>query len=222
MHFFISNLLNKCRKYIPEVEKTFTWFSYFFGHFHISHFQKREYAAWPRRLPSLWQVIAHPSPVNCNLDSPLISNWETKFIPWKKHYPLRFSWLLSEVSSLSKDKDKSPAPIPGAAVPTSSSPQTVTNVASPKKLLNRSRKNTESESSKVGGEKTSTSKSQNETDGKSSTTSGVPIGQFHQLPHYYKLYEVIKGTFSNYKVRCVSTRTLREPWLANRMSALIG
>jgi hypothetical protein len=99
-------------------------------------------------------------------------------------------------SLLSKDKDKSLAPIPGAAVPTSNTASITTNVASPKKLLNRSRRNTEaSETANVGGEKGSTGKS-SENEGKSNT----PLGQFHHLPHYYQLYEVVKGVFSNYKV----------------------
>jgi hypothetical protein len=102
-------------------------------------------------------------------------------------------------SLLSKDKDKNPAPIPGAAVPTSNTAANTTNISSPKKLLNRSRRNTDvSEGANVGGDKGSTGKS-SENEGKSST-SGASLGQFHHLPHYYQLYEIVKGVFSNYKV----------------------
>lgn len=99
---------------------------------------------------------------------------------------------------LSKDKDKSLAPIPGAAVPTTDAASTVASVASPKKLLNRSRRSTEVGTAGVGGDKGSAGKN-SESEGKSST-SGSLIGQFHHLPHYCQLYEVVKGVFSNYKV----------------------
>ncbi len=124
--------------------------------------------------------------------------WDTNvdnFTAHNQHY-------FSQPSLLSKDKDKSPAPIPGAAVPTSNTASITTNVASPKKLLNRSRRNTEaSETANVGGDKGTTGKS-SENEGKSSTP-GTPLGQFHHLPHYYQLYEIVKGVFSNYKVRMV-------------------
>ena len=74
------------------------------------------------------------------------------------------------------------------------------NVASPKKLLNRSRRNTEvAESAIVGSDKGSTGKS-GESEGKTGPP-GTRVGQFHHLPHYYRLYEIVKGAFSNYKVR---------------------
>ncbi|XP_046850180.1 huntingtin-like isoform X3 [Xenia sp. Carnegie-2017] len=102
---------------------------------------------------------------------------------------------------LSKDKDKSPTPIPGAAVQTlttSSSPST--NVSSPKRLINRSRRNTEgsADAVNISVEKGSTGKT-GENEGKLSA-SGVFLGQFHHLPHYHRLYETVKGVFSNYKV----------------------
>ncbi|XP_028391517.1 LOW QUALITY PROTEIN: huntingtin-like [Dendronephthya gigantea] len=101
-------------------------------------------------------------------------------------------------SLLSKDKDKSSAPIPGAAVPTSNPTSTAPNIPGSKRLLNRSRRNTETDAAGVGGEKGSTGKG-SDSEGKSSTT-GTLLGQFHHLPHYHQLYEVIKGVFSNYKV----------------------
>lgn len=102
---------------------------------------------------------------------------------------------------LSKDKDKSPTPIPGAAVQTlttSSSPST--SVSSPKRLINRSRRNTEgsADAVNISVEKGSTGKT-GENEGKLSA-SGVFLGQFHHLPHYHRLYETVKGVFSNYKV----------------------
>lgn len=68
--------------------------------------------------------------------------------------------------------------------------------ANAKRLLNRSRKNSEMpDPASVGGDKVSTGKN-SDNEGKSSTL----LGQFHHLPHYYQLYEVVKGVFSNYKV----------------------
>lgn len=100
---------------------------------------------------------------------------------------------------LSKDKDKSSAPIPGAAVPTSNTTSTAPNIPGSKKLLNRSRRNTETDGAGVGGEKGSSTGKGSDGEGKSSTT-GALLGQFHHLPHYHQLYEVVKGVFSNYKV----------------------
>lgn len=115
-------------------------------------------------------------------------------------YNSKWRSSFSQPSFLSKDKDKPSAPIPGAAVPTSNTVSTTVNVSSPKKLLNRSRRNTEvTETANVGSDKGSTGKS-SESEGKTSPP-GTPVGQFHHLPHYYRLYEIVKGAFSNYKVR---------------------
>lgn len=74
----------------------------------------------------------------------------------------------------------------------------------------RSRKNTDADSPNTSGEKGSLTKGHSEAEGKSGGTSGAMVGQFHQLPHYYKLYEVIKGAFSNYKVRFEKQCSLKE------------
>ena len=108
--------------------------------------------------------------------------------------------VIFKASFLSKDKEKPPTPIPGAAVPTTNTASATVNVASSKKLLNRSRRNTEvADTANVGGDKGQTGKS-SESEGKTSPP-GTPVGQFHHLPHYYRLYEIVKGAFGNYKVR---------------------
>lgn len=89
------------------------------------------------------------------------------------------------------------------------------NVASPKKLLNRSRRNTEVvETANVGGDKVQPGKS-SESEGKTSPP-GTPVGQFHHLPHYYRLYEIVKGAFGNYKVRfnisCFTVSSAMPEW----------
>ncbi|XP_068709184.1 huntingtin-like [Montipora foliosa] len=129
-------------------------------------------------------------------------------VPGVPHFKLTFP-------GQNKDKQASPA-IPGMAAPqVSSSSSTGTNpaIAVPKKILTKTKRalseadlhlaaNTEKPSSpsKSQGSVGQSSDVDQSSQGRPPKSS---IGTFHHLPHYMKLYEIIKGAFANNQVSLV-------------------
>lgn len=110
-----------------------------------------------------------------------------------------------------KDKQQSAA-IPGVAAPQtppSSSHGSSPATAVPKRLLTKSKRAlSEADLHQVSSEKpVSPSKTQGggaqPTESEQNTQTPPPkssIGMFHHLPHYMKLYEIIKGAYANNQV----------------------
>ena len=108
-----------------------------------------------------------------------------------------------------KDKQQTAAAIPGVAAP-HTPPGSSAATAVPKRLLSKTKRAlSEADLPQASAEKPfSPSKSQvstaQATDGDQGTQNPPPksrIGTFHHLPHYMKLYEIIKGAFANNQVR---------------------
>lgn len=111
-----------------------------------------------------------------------------------------------------KDKQQSAA-IPGVATPQTPPPTSLGSspaTAFPKRLLTKSKRAlSEADLHQVTSERpVSPSKTQGgggqPTESEQNTQGPPPkssIGMFHHLPHYMKLYEIIKGAYSNNQVR---------------------
>ena len=88
--------------------------------------------------------------------------------------------------------------------PSSSGTPTQPVSAVPKRLLKSKRAFSEADLPSSDKSPTKTGSGGEGSDGEPKHPQGPPpksnIGTFHNLPHYMKLYEVIKGTFQNYQV----------------------
>ena len=133
--------------------------------------------------------------------------------------PLFVVFVLFQISFPGQHKDKQQSgAIPGVAAPqtpptsTGSSPAT----AVPKRLLTKSKRAlSEADLHQATSEKPlSPSKTQGgggqPAESEQNTQSPPPkssIGTFHHLPHYMKLYEIIKGAYANNQVvvKCKKT-----------------
>ena len=99
-------------------------------------------------------------------------------------------------------------PVPGVAAPQIPPPgPSSTATSGPKRLLTKS-KRAFSEADLLHPDKvTLSAKIQGgsgqalESDSSQTLPSKSSIGTFHHLPHYMKLYEIIKGAYANHQVR---------------------
>ena len=123
------------------------------------------------------------------------------------------TFILFQLSFPGQNKDKhQSAAIPGVAAPQtppSASVGSSPSAAVPKRLLSKNKRAlSEADLHQVSTEKpVSPTKSQGgvgqSSDAEQSTQGPPPkssIGTFHHLPHYMKLYEIIKGAYSNNQV----------------------